>query len=93
MASVSPAVARFRSLPLSARLAHFGVFGASPRLRRIAFLRCRCGVFLSGSVLRCRVGVSRFSSSSVSVRVSGAGGAPASVVASRRWAWRRAFAQ
>ena len=35
--------------------------------------------------------VSRFSVSSVSSRVSGVGVAPASVVASRRWAWRRAF--
>ena len=35
--------------------------------------------------------VSRFSSSSVSCRVSGAGVAPASLVASRRWAWRSAF--
>ena len=86
------AVASFASLPLSARLARFGVFGASPRLRRVAFLRCRLGVFLSGSVSRCRLGVSRFSASSVSVRVLGAGLAPAPVVASRRWAWRSAFA-
>ena len=35
--------------------------------------------------------VSRFSSSSVSGRVAGAGVAPASLVASRRWAWRSAF--
>lgn len=34
---------------------------------------------------------SRFRFSSVSSRVSGTGVAPASVVASRRWAWRSAF--
>ena len=48
----------FASLTLTERLARFGVFGGSPRLRRIAFLRCRLGVFLSGSVSRCRLGVS-----------------------------------
>ena len=82
----------FASLTLTERLARFGVFGGSPRLRRIAFLRCRLGVFLSGSVSRCRLGVSRFSASSVSCWVAGAGVAPAPVVTSRRWAWRSAFA-
>ena len=71
----------FASLTLTERLARFGVFGGSPRLRRIAFLRCRLGVFLSGSVSRSFGWVSpRFSASSVSCRVAGAGVAPAPVV-------------